>query len=388
MPSTKTKSRVVQTLLYLLEMTDAEHDVSSKDIMRALTEQGLPTVDNRTVEQDVDMLIAAGYDIDKHHRNGVPPRYKLIGRDFDTVELKMLIDAVAASRFIQLDRSRHLIQSLARLAGPGDRESLASAADSLPSIKQAVGGTMCVADALYRAIVSRKKVTYQMTDLRVPDKQPVLHRDGHVYKVSPYAMIWSNDRYYLLAHEEKRGVILTPRVDHITNVTILDEPIRPAPEGFDIGYYYSSSYKMYDGPEEEITLLCRNRLIGKMVDRFGAGFECIPVSDDIFQATVTASIGPTFFGWLLQYAGQMQLIGPESVVKQYKRQRRIAGLTNLSREAAEHPIQYPPEEEPGDEASELDTEETAIPEDETIAAEAECGESAACEIQPGEDESV
>lgn len=336
----KGMSRILLIQRFLYEQTDSERDVSSKDIMRMLSENGLSINDNRTIEQDIDWLIAAGFDIDKNHRNGVPPRYKVISRDFDTVELKILIDAIAASRFIQLDRSRQLIHQLANLAGPSVRSALAAEADNLPSIKQAIGGTMYVADTLYRAIIDRRKVAYQMVDFSVPDKRVVLHRDGYVYTTSPYAMIWSNDRYYLLAHDEERGIILTPRVDHITNVTILDEEITPAPEDFDIGYYYSSSYKMYDGPEKEITLLCRNQLLGKFIDRFGMDFECIPVTEDIFQATVTASIGPTFFGWLLQYAGRMQLIGPESVVDEYKKLRRKAGSNILLKEAADRPIQY------------------------------------------------
>ena len=336
----KERSRIILILRFLYEMTDAEHDVSSKEIMQMLGQNGLPVHDNRTIEQDIDLLIAAGYDIVKNHRNGVPPRYRIVSRDFDTVELKILIDAVAASRFIQQDRSRQLILHLASLAGPSTRAALATEAENLPAIKQAIGGTMYVADALYRAILSHQKVSFQMIDFRVPDKQTVLHREGYVYTVSPYAMIWSNDRYYLLAHEEQRGVILAPRVDHIINVTNLDVEITPAPAGFDIGYYYSSSYKMYDGPEQKITLLCRNQTLGKFIDRFGMDFECVPVSNEIFQATVTASVGPTLFGWLLQYAGRMQLIGPKSAIDEYKRLRRKAGSNVLLREAAAHPLQY------------------------------------------------
>ena len=356
------KSRILLIMHYLYENTDADHDVSSKDIMKMLGENGLPTNDNRTIERDIDLLIASGFDISKSHRNGVPPRYKVVGRDFDTVELKILIDAVAASRFIQLNRSRHLIRHLADLADPSARAALLAEVDNLPSIKQAVGGTMYVADTLYRAIISRRKVTFQMIDFSVPEKQAVLHRNGHLYTVSPYEMIWSNDRYYLLAYEEERGIILTPRVDHITSVTILEEEITPAPETFDIGYYYSSSYKMYDGPEKEITLLCRNQLLDKFMDRFGRNFECIPVTRDIFRATVTASIGPTFYGWLLQYAGQMQLIAPESVVDAYRKLRRKAGSSLLEKEAGAYLTQsadripdeeeFPPEEDPEQETAE------------------------------------
>ena len=97
-----------------------------------------------------------------------------------------------------------------------------------------------------------------------------------------------------------------------------------APADFDIGYYYSTTYKMYSGPEREISLICDNSLIGKVIDRFGRDFECIPVSDQAFKAIVRASIGPTFYGWLFQYAGKMTLAGPPELVEDYNRHRRKA----------------------------------------------------------------
>ena len=87
-------------------------------------------------------------------------------------------------------------------------------------------------------------------------------------------------------------------------------------------YYYSQTYKMYSGPEHEITLICDNSLIGKVIDRFGKTIKCIPVSDQAFKTTIRASIGPTFFGWLFQYAGKMTLAGPQEVVDQYNKQKR------------------------------------------------------------------
>ena len=318
------QSRLFIILNYLYDYTDAEHDVSSKDIKLMLESKGMAPPDRRTIEADVDILIGAGYDIQKTHRNGVPTRYRVVGRDFDTVELKLLIDAVAASRFISAKRSKQMIQRLASMASLSERNGLLYDTKSLSSIKNAVGRSLYAADALYHAIVSRRKVEYTMLDYSIPARKPIPHRDGHVYTVSPYAMIWSNDRYYLIAHEEERDIILTPRVDHIQEVRVLEETIRPAPKDFDIGYYYSSAYKMYSGPEYEITLICDNSLISKVIDRFGRDFECVLVSDRTFRATVRASIGPTFFGWLFQYAGKMTLAGPPEAVDQYNKHRRKA----------------------------------------------------------------
>ena len=319
------QSRLLHILRYLYDWTDAEHDVSSKEIIHMLEDKGSSPPDRLTIEADIGALISAGHDIQKTHRQGAPTRYRAVGRDFDTVELKILIDAVAASQFISTERSKHIIQRLASLASISDRSGLMCETENLISIKNAVGRNMYVADDLYRAIVGKHKIQYQMVDYSVPSMEPVPHRNGHVYTVSPYALIWSNDRYYLVAYEEERETILTPRVDHIQEIMVLDEPINPAPADFDIGYYYSTTYKMYMGPEQEVTLICDNSIIGKVIDRFGKNFECLPVSDQAFKAIVRASIGPTFFGWLFQYAGKMTLAGPPEVIMQYNNHKKQAG---------------------------------------------------------------
>lgn len=103
------QSRLLLILRYLYDQSDADHDVSSKDIMQMLKDNGISPPDRRTIDVDVDMLIAAGHDIRKLHRQGTPARYRVVERDFDTVELKILIDAVAASQFINAERSKHII---------------------------------------------------------------------------------------------------------------------------------------------------------------------------------------------------------------------------------------------------------------------------------------
>ena len=314
------QSRILLLLRYLYENTDAEHAVSTRDIKKMLEQNGVQPPVSRTIDADMDLLVAAGFDIVRSHVNGHPSFYRIVDRAFDSVELKVLIDAVAASRFISIEKSKQVIGHLVSLAGITDRPYLQSELRHVRTIKKAVGGTMYAANELFRAIVAQKKVQFQMIDYRVPDKAVVPHKDGKVYVVSPYATIWSNDRYYLLAYEAERNSIITPRLDHIRKVRILEEAIDPAPPNFDIGYYYSSSYKMYGGPEMEVTIECENSLLGKFIDRFGMDFECTPVSENCFQATVKACIGNTFFGWLLQYAGRMKLVSPQEAVDLYKEQ--------------------------------------------------------------------
>ena len=172
------KSRMMLILKYLYERTDADHDVSSKEIRQMLIDQGLPEPDNRTIDSNIALLIAAGHNIVEDRLNGRPTRYKVLSRDFDAVELKILIDAVAASRFISIDRSKRLISHLASLAGPTARPHLEGELNHVRSIKRAVGGAMRAVEPLFSAIVAQKKVQFQMVERRVPDKALVPHKKG------------------------------------------------------------------------------------------------------------------------------------------------------------------------------------------------------------------
>ena len=310
------ESRLLLILRYLMQETDAEHDVSAADIRAMLAGRGGKAPDRRTIDADIAQIEAAGFAVETVRRQGAPARYRIAERAFDTVELRILIDAVVASRFIRTDRSRTMIRHLAELAPARDRDGLLEALRVLPSVKRAASGTMASADALSRAIVRKRRVRFQMTELRPSDRKPVPRRDGHVYLVSPYAMIWKSDQYYLVAYEEERGIVITPRVDHIRGVEILDMPCLPPPRGFDLGSFYDRS-RMFTGEHTSVTLRCANRLVGQMVDRFGPDFTCVPQGADDFCATVRTVVEPTFYGWLLQYGGGITVVGPAAVRERY-----------------------------------------------------------------------
>ena len=315
------QGRLLLILKYLYDYTDSDHDVSSRDIKRMLESKGISAPDRRTIEADVDAMIASGYGIQASHKQGAPARFKVVERDFDNIELKILIDAVAASQFISAERSKHIINHLAALASISDRQGLLCNTESLLSINNAAERNMHVANDLYQAIINKQKIQYLMLEYFVfPEK--IQDRDGHINVVSPYALLWNNDRYYLVAYEEKRDTILTLRVDHIQDVIILDEPIKPVPDDFDIEQYYSTTNKMYSGPTQEVTLICDNSIVREIIDQFGQNFTCVPISERAFKAVVKTSISPAFFGWLFQYAGKITLQGPEEAVKQYSKLKR------------------------------------------------------------------
>ena len=76
---------------------------------------------------------------------------------------------------------------------------------------------------------------------------------------------------------------------------------------------------MYGGPEEQVTLRCSRKILNQVIDRFGEGPEIKNLTEDTFDITVPVSISGTFYAWVFQYTGEMQILAPESVREAYAR---------------------------------------------------------------------
>ena len=63
----------------------------------------------------------------------------------------------------------------------------------------------------------------------------------------PHAMVWEDDRYYMLAYSEKHEKVVPFRVDRICRLMQLEENRVPEPEGFNIEDYAGKIFDMYDG---------------------------------------------------------------------------------------------------------------------------------------------
>lgn len=72
---------------------------------------------------------------------------------------------------------------------------------------------------------------------------------------------------------------------------------------------------MFEGPERvTVKLEVKNDLAKYIVDRFGTRLETKQVSDDWFTVKVNVSLSPTFYAWVLQFAGGIRVLSPKKVV--------------------------------------------------------------------------
>jgi len=311
---TATKSRILFLLQYIFENTDDNHSISTNDLIKVLDENGF-SANRKTVRDDVDMLCDAGYDI-LIHKNGKSNSYHFGTRTFELPELKMLVDAVSSSRFISAEKSDALIQKLTSLTSKYEAVDLTARIFTDDRIKADNGKIFLTTDVVSRAIEQEKKVSFQYYDY-LPTKEKVLRNNSEVYIISPYALIWSDDRYYLVGYSDKRHELTPFRVDRMTVPQITDESAVKN-TSFNPADFTNKVVQMYpSGNEKTATLRCKNENMRSVIDKFGEDIKVEVMDTRHFTAKVQVQPSQTFFGWVFTFRGDIEIIEPDEVREEF-----------------------------------------------------------------------
>ena len=318
-----TKSRLLFLQRYLFENTDDNNSISTNDLIAVLEANGFKA-NRKTVKDDVEMLIDADYDI-LIEKDGKSNSYHYGSRAFQLPELKMLVDAVSSSRFISAEKSDVLIQKLTSLASKYEAQELTAKVFTADRIKADNSKIFLITDIVSRAIEQGKKVSFQYYDY-LPNKEKVLRNNGEVYIISPYALIWSDDRYYMVGYSEKRQDLSPFRVDRMAIPEILEEAAVEN-TSFNPADYANKVIQMYSGPEQTVKLRCENNTMRSVIDKFGENIHVDMLDDKHFIASVQVQTSRTFYAWVFTFGGEIEILEPEDVREAYlNRARKILGM--------------------------------------------------------------
>jgi predicted DNA-binding transcriptional regulator YafY len=309
------KSRILFLEHYLTEHTDEQHMLTAEKLMKIYEDNGYKANRN-TIRDDIAVLQEQGVDVIIDHRGKFKAFY--IGmRLFEPAEIKTLIDAVSSSRFITAEKSEALIDKLAQLASEPHRQSLINSSVSSDRIKTESTGIFLIIDTVNTAINEGKKISFQYVDY-LPTKEEILRHDGKKYIVSPQALLWNDDRYYVPSYSEEKKGIIPFRIDRMRNVAICDEKAFKDPE-FVPSEYSRKVLKMYDGdiPEQKVVIEAENKYMINVIDRFGDSIETKQLSNDRFSVQLLVRPSSTFFAWVFQFRGDVIISAPNDVKENY-----------------------------------------------------------------------
>ncbi len=307
------KDRTLYILKYLWQHTDDEHPASVADILAYLAENGI-TVNRHTISTDIEQLQEFGIDVIGEKK--AVKQYYIGLRPFELPELKLLVDAVEASRFISAKKSRELIGKLYGLTNEHQARELNRHLYVDGRVKSDNRLLYYTVDSIHKAINDGKRIRFKYIEYTA-EKKKVHKHGGCVYEFSPYALLWHDDCYYVLGYSERHGKITKFRVDRIDCAELTDIRSVKKPAGFDPVIYLKNIFAMYDGDMQTIRLKCDCDMMKVIIDRFGTNAVTLPCANGSFIAEVKVSVSPTFFGWLFGFAGKIRLLSPQNVLDDY-----------------------------------------------------------------------
>lgn len=307
-------------LLYIIKMlednTDENHPMSTAEIIRRLEAQDIHS-ERKSIYDDIEKLTEFGYDIIQvHSRQG--GGYYMGSREFELAELKLLVDAVQASRFITTKKSRELIKKLEQKAGCHDAGKLQRQVYVAGRIKTENENVYYSIDSIHRAIQENRQIGFTYMEWSLEKK--LRPRKGGDRRVSPWALIWREENYYLAAFDSTENIMKHYRVDKMGKVQVLEEK-REGLEQFekvDLADYTNRTFGMFGGRQETLTLSFPDRLAGVVLDRFGKEADLRPMQDGTFRIRAKVAVSGQFFGWIAGIGSGVKIISPEEVRREYR----------------------------------------------------------------------
>ena len=302
-------------LLYLKEIlereTDENHGITLERILQLLEMKGV-SAERKSIYDDISRLTDI-YGLDIQRPSGQNKEYRLLDRTFEVNELKLLIDSIQASKFLSEKRTLDLIAKVKTLCSKAEAEKLQRQVIVANRVKTMNQSIHINVDTIHRAIVDNKQIQFNYFKYDL-NKRRQYQRNGGIYYVSPWAMIYTDDNYYILGYEDQKFKHF--RVDRMSKVAIapaLDRDGREEYLQMDMTAYTKYTFSMFGGAVEKVTMVFSNHLLGVVLDRFGHGVVATKADEKHFRITVTVAVSQQFFGWVFGLGKGVSIIAPDTV---------------------------------------------------------------------------
>ena len=316
-----TKLKLLYIKQYLEKYSDEDNLVKAEELMEMLSDKGI-NCERKSIYADVSALKSYGVDISTEKRG-----YRVLARDFELPELRLLMDAVQAANFISAKKSKELINKIGTLCSKNQAAMLERQVYIENRNKCTNEEIYYNIDLVNKAILQKKKISFTYTKRKLGESRREIVREEKHLTVSPYALIWSNDHYYLVSNNNKYDNLMHTRIDRMKKVRIIDEPSRdfsevsPYRSFFDSADYSGKLFNMFSGDNQKLRLRCCDSILEEMIDRFGDDCDITKAANDtdetfILDTSCVCSEG--LVSWLMQFGSKVEVLSPESLKRDLK----------------------------------------------------------------------
>lgn len=314
--SSNQKLKILYLMKILLDKTDDEHSLSVQDMIAELELYGIKA-ERKSIYDDLETLEQYGLDIVCYKSKVYT--YSIGKRTFELPEMKLLVDAVQSSKFITHKKSAELIKKIESLASKNEAKQLQRQVFVTNRVKTMNERIYYNVDMIHGAINNRKQIAFRYFEWNV-DKEKRFRKNGEKYTVSPLALTWDDENYYLITYSKKYDSLVHYRVDKMSDIEILDikREEMDKPDQFDLAVYAKKVFGMFGGQEETVKLQFSNSLVGVIIDRFGRDVFIEKADDEHFIVNLKVAVSPVFLAWVIGFGKQAKVISPKKVAEQIK----------------------------------------------------------------------
>lgn len=321
--------------IYILEVlkkhTDSDHILTRQNIVDRIQNDYGMSCDVRTISRNIELLYDAGYPISRYEDNR--KGFFLYQREFEESEIRLLIDAVLASRHIAKNQSHELIDKLCSLSTTHFKKKnriIDSTDRCSPCYNQSLFYNI---EKINDAIDSEKQISLMYNSYDTNKKLKPRYEEDRV--VNPYHMLMNNGRYYLMANFPSHSNMVFLRLDYITNVEEIDENVRPIEEienyenGINRSELRTNYPYMFSGENVKAKFRTDTKMVGDFIDWFGDKISISKCDDDAIKnddavgdddaiiVRLTANRNAIIY-WALQYGKKVELIEPTDLREEIK----------------------------------------------------------------------
>ena len=315
--SANQKSKLLYVRDFLLRNSDQEHPVTVNQIIGFLSQQDI-RAERKSIYDDIETLRQFGLDIIQTKEDG-RCGYYVGDREFQLPELKLLVDSVQSSKFITHKKTASLIKKIETLASVHSAQLLHRQVFVKNRIKTMNESIYYNVDEIHNGISNNRKIRFLYFEYNVAKERQYRH-GGAYYVVSPFAMTWDDENYYLVAYDSEAGIIKHYRVDKMEKISTLDEERdgQEVYQALDMAVYTRKTFGMFTGEEIKVQMRFENHLVGAVLDRLGRDVFIVPDGPGHFTVRTDVVVSPQFFAWVLGFGPQAQIVGPAHVVEGMK----------------------------------------------------------------------
>ena len=303
----------------MLEQTDEEHGLTLPQIIEELERYDV-TAERKSIYADfADMRDKLGIDIIQQ-KVGRETYYYVGSRDFEVAEIKLLIDAIQSSKFITEKKSNELIKKIKGLVSKHQAAQLQRQVYVHGRIKTMNESIYYNVDTLHAAIAKNSKIKFRYCGWYTNKKLVPLH-NGDFFVVSPWALTWDDEYYYLVAYDQLSESIKHYRVDKMVQISVLEEKRdgKAFFDSFDMAVYSKVNFGMYHGEIKKVHISFPNYMVGVFIDRFGKDIAIHPAEgENRSRIAVDIAVSKQFFGWIASLGRWVKIEGPEDVVAEMR----------------------------------------------------------------------